>query len=48
VARAGGGALDRPVVRILSGPAAPYEIHLEHTPSIEIAGWTEERPADAA
>jgi len=25
-----------------------YEIHLEHEPSIQIAGWTEERPADAA
>jgi HD-GYP domain-containing protein (c-di-GMP phosphodiesterase class II) len=48
VARVGGGALHRPVVRITSGSGAPYEIHLEHEPSIQIAGWAEERPADAA
>ena len=32
-------ALDRPVVRVLSDPAAPVDISLTADPSIQIAGW---------
>lgn len=31
--------LDRPVVRVISGPEAPYEVSLLEDPSIQIAGW---------
>jgi HD-GYP domain-containing protein (c-di-GMP phosphodiesterase class II) len=32
-------ALDRPLVRVIEGPGAPYEVALEADPSIRIAGW---------
>ena len=38
-------ALDRPVVRVISGPDAPVDISLTADPSIQIAGWN---PAPAA
>ena len=31
--------LDRPVVRVISGPEAPYEVSLADEPGIRIAGW---------
>jgi HD-GYP domain-containing protein (c-di-GMP phosphodiesterase class II) len=31
--------LDRPVVRVISGPDAPYEISLADDPTVRIAGW---------
>jgi len=33
-------ALDRPVVRVISGPDAPVDIALTADPSIQIAGWS--------
>jgi HD-GYP domain-containing protein (c-di-GMP phosphodiesterase class II) len=38
-------ALDRPVVRVISGPGAPVDISLTADPGIQIAGWN---PAPAA
>ncbi len=31
--------LDGPVVRVIDGPGAPYELSLLHEPSLGIAGW---------
>jgi HD-GYP domain-containing protein (c-di-GMP phosphodiesterase class II) len=31
--------LDRPVLRVISGPAAPFDVSLQSDPSIQIAGW---------
>jgi HD-GYP domain-containing protein (c-di-GMP phosphodiesterase class II) len=31
--------VDRPVVRVISGPDAPYEIALADDPGVRIAGW---------
>jgi HD-GYP domain-containing protein (c-di-GMP phosphodiesterase class II) len=31
--------LDRPVVRVITGPGSPYEVSLQAEPSIAIAGW---------
>jgi HD-GYP domain-containing protein (c-di-GMP phosphodiesterase class II) len=33
------GNFDRPLVRVISGPDAPYEIALAEDPSVRIAGW---------
>ena len=33
--------LDRPLVRVISGPDAPYEISLLDDRSVQIAGWGE-------
>jgi HD-GYP domain-containing protein (c-di-GMP phosphodiesterase class II) len=41
-------ALDRPVVRIISGPEAPADISLTADPSIQIVGWNPVPVADAA
>ncbi len=30
---------ERPLVRVISGPDAPYEIALADDPSVRIAGW---------
>ncbi len=38
-------ALDRPVIRVISGADAPVDISLTANPSIQIAGWN---PAPAA
>jgi hypothetical protein len=40
-------ALDRPVVRVISGPEAPVDIALTADPSIQISGWNP-APAVAA
>ena len=40
--------LDRPVVRVIGGPEAPYEISLAEDCSIQIAGWGEPPAAAAA
>ena len=37
-------ALDRPVVRVITGSGAPVDISLTADPSIQIAGWN---PAQA-
>jgi HD-GYP domain-containing protein (c-di-GMP phosphodiesterase class II) len=39
VARVPEDELDRPVVRVTSGPDAPYEVSLLDDPSIQIVGW---------
>jgi HD-GYP domain-containing protein (c-di-GMP phosphodiesterase class II) len=31
--------LDRPVVRVISGPDAPYDVSLADDPAVRIAGW---------
>lgn len=31
--------LDRPVVRVISGDGAPFDVSLQHDQSIQIAGW---------
>jgi HD-GYP domain-containing protein (c-di-GMP phosphodiesterase class II) len=31
--------LDRPVLRVISGPGAPFDVALQSDPSIQIAGW---------
>ena len=41
-------ALDRPVVRVISGPGAPVDISLTADPSIQIAGWNPVPVAGAA
>ncbi len=41
-------ALDRPVVRIISGPEAPVDISLTADPSIQIVGWNPVPVAGAA
>ena len=41
-------ALDRPVVRMISGPGASVDISLTADPSIQIAGWNPLPAADAA
>ena len=44
-------ALDRPVVRVISGaggPASPVDISLTADPSIQIAGWNPPPPAYSA
>ena len=41
-------ALDRPVVRIISGPGAPVDVSLTADPSIQIAGWNPVPVAGAA
>jgi HD-GYP domain-containing protein (c-di-GMP phosphodiesterase class II) len=33
------GRLDRPIVRVISGPGPPSDVSLELDPSIQIAGW---------
>jgi len=33
------GELDRPVVRVISGPSAPYEVSLQADRTLDIAGW---------
>jgi HD-GYP domain-containing protein (c-di-GMP phosphodiesterase class II) len=48
VVRAPEHALDRPVVRVISGPGAPFDVALAEDPSIRIAGWDNPSPADAA
>jgi HD-GYP domain-containing protein (c-di-GMP phosphodiesterase class II) len=40
--------LDRPVVRVLEGDGAPYEVSLLLDSSIRIAGWDDEQVADEA
>jgi hypothetical protein len=40
--------LDRPVVRILDGPGAPYEVSLLRNPSVRIAGWDQAPPETPA
>jgi HD-GYP domain-containing protein (c-di-GMP phosphodiesterase class II) len=42
------GHLDRPVVRVIDGPGAPYEIALAHEPQIRISGWDPQHEAAAA
>ena len=32
-------ALDRPLVRMLDGPGAPFEVDLQRAPELSIAGW---------
>jgi HD-GYP domain-containing protein (c-di-GMP phosphodiesterase class II) len=32
--------LDRPVLRVISGPGAPFDVSLQSDQSIQIAGWT--------
>jgi HD-GYP domain-containing protein (c-di-GMP phosphodiesterase class II) len=39
-------ALDRPVVRIMNGPGAPFDIPLTGEPSVKIAGWNPVPAAD--
>jgi HD-GYP domain-containing protein (c-di-GMP phosphodiesterase class II) len=41
-------ALDRPVVRVIAGPGAPYEVSLVLDSSLQIAGWGESLTAAAA
>ncbi len=41
-------ALDRPLVRVIAGPDAPYEIALEHQPAVRIDGWDHGAHAAAA
>ena len=41
-------ALDRPVVRVITGPGAPVDISLTADPSIQIAGWNPVPVAGAA
>jgi hypothetical protein len=31
--------LDRPVLRVINGPGAPFDVSLQSDPSIQIAGW---------
>jgi HD-GYP domain-containing protein (c-di-GMP phosphodiesterase class II) len=31
--------LDRPVLRVISGPGAPFDVSLQQDPSVQIAGW---------
>jgi HD-GYP domain-containing protein (c-di-GMP phosphodiesterase class II) len=33
--------LDRPVLRVISGPGAPFDVALQSDQSIQIAGWTQ-------
>ncbi len=33
-------ALDRPVLRVISGPGAPFDVSLQKDPIIQIAGWS--------
>jgi hypothetical protein len=39
--------LDRPVLRVISGPGAPFDVSLQSDQSIQIAGWSA-APAVAA
>ena len=39
--------LDRPVVRVITGPGAPYDVSLQADRSVEIDGW-EAQPAPSA
>jgi hypothetical protein len=32
--------LDRPVLRVISGPGAPFDVSLQQDRSLEIAGWS--------
>jgi HD-GYP domain-containing protein (c-di-GMP phosphodiesterase class II) len=41
-------ALDRPLVRVIEGPGAPYEIALLHEPRLQIDGWPSFAAAAAA
>jgi HD-GYP domain-containing protein (c-di-GMP phosphodiesterase class II) len=41
-------ALDRPLVRVIEGPGAPYEIALLHEPRLQIEGWPRFPAAAAA
>ncbi len=41
-------ALDRPLVRVIEGPGAPYEIALLHEPRLQIDGWPHFAAAAAA
>jgi HD-GYP domain-containing protein (c-di-GMP phosphodiesterase class II) len=41
-------ALDRPLVRVIDGPDAPYEIDLTTQPSLRVAGWFDAAQAAAA
>jgi HD-GYP domain-containing protein (c-di-GMP phosphodiesterase class II) len=41
-------ALDRPVVRVISGPGSPHEISLLRDPTVGIASWNVRQPAVAA
>jgi HD-GYP domain-containing protein (c-di-GMP phosphodiesterase class II) len=40
--------LDRPVLRVISGPGAPFDVSLQQDPSIQIAGWNPVPAARAA
>jgi hypothetical protein len=41
-------APDRPVVRVISGSEAPFDLDLTQDRSIQIAGWTAVAPVAAA
>jgi HD-GYP domain-containing protein (c-di-GMP phosphodiesterase class II) len=40
--------LDRPVLRVITGPGAPFDVSLQSDQSIQIAGWNQASPPLAA